>query len=265
MTTDVLPRWPPGNAKESLRRLLPARIASHRILAGPLRGRKIVTSWHDYPGAILGATERPLLDWFIAHVSRGATWLDVGAHYGYTALALAELVGNRGRVFAFEPAVATAGCLARTRAMNRLPHLAVIPLGLGSQRELKASRLPAVRGMADSTLGSSNPLWETIYTASLDNLWPTLAPDNGAIDGVKIDVQGMELAVLQGMREVLRRWTPLLIVEFHCGVERRAVLELLQAAGYSTAAEAIDRHGPAIPFADDQSYVFRPLSSRCVS
>src|SRR5206468_10103171 len=102
--------------KEYFRRFLPKTVRPHRILAGRLRGLRIVTSWHDYPGAILGRTERPLLDWFERNVRAGETWLDVGAHYGYTAIALSRLVGLRGRVFAFEPVVATAGCSMRSGA-----------------------------------------------------------------------------------------------------------------------------------------------------
>jgi len=109
---------------------MPKTVRSHRILAGRLRGYRIVTSWHDYPAAILGRTEQALLTWFDRHVQIGETWLDVGAHYGYTAIALSRLVGPGGRVFAFEPEVATAGCLGRTRDANRLPQLIVIPLGL---------------------------------------------------------------------------------------------------------------------------------------
>ena len=68
-----------------------------------------MTSWHDYPAAILGRTEGALLAYFAKHASSGETWLDVGAHYGYTAIALSKLVGGNGRVFAFEPMLNTAG------------------------------------------------------------------------------------------------------------------------------------------------------------
>src|SRR3954465_4692650 len=89
--------------KALVRRVLPRSLRPHTILAGPLQGARIYTSWHDYPGAILGTTERPLLDWFRRNVSPGETWIDVGAHYGYTAIALCRLVGPTGRVVAFEP------------------------------------------------------------------------------------------------------------------------------------------------------------------
>src|SRR5436309_11456399 len=139
--------------KSLLRRYLPRRATSHRIFSGSLRGQRILTSWHDYPAAILGYTERPLLAWFVRRVQAGDTWLDVGAHYGYTAIALSRLVGGSGRVFAFEPEVSTAGYLMHTRELNQLRQLTVVPLGLGDSDQLEISHLPVVRGMIDRTIG----------------------------------------------------------------------------------------------------------------
>ena len=80
--------------KEWVRRnVLPSKIGRHTIISGPIKGSTIVTSWHDYPAAILGGTELPLLKWFEQHVKPGQTWLDIGGHYGYTAIALARLTG----------------------------------------------------------------------------------------------------------------------------------------------------------------------------
>src|SRR6266702_3527618 len=137
--------------KAQIRRFLPKTIRAHRILGGRLRGYRIVTSWHDYPAAILGRTERALLDWFERHVAAGETWLDVGAHYGYTAIALSRLVGAGGRVYAFEPVVATAGCISQAGSLNELRQLTVVPVALGDCGELSIDSLPAVRGMVDTT------------------------------------------------------------------------------------------------------------------
>src|SRR5579871_1370118 len=95
--------------KERIRQFLPKTLKGHRIRRGFLQGSVIFTSWRDYPGAIRGTTEAPLLEWFQRNVQPGETWLDIGAHYGYTALALAKLVGATGRVVAFEPVIASAG------------------------------------------------------------------------------------------------------------------------------------------------------------
>jgi len=147
--------------KSFLRARLPRAIRPQRILAGSLRGKWIVTSWHDYPAAILGRTERPLLNWFSTNVKPGETWLDIGAHYGYTAIALCCLVGNTGRVVAFEPMLSTAGFLTQTRALNQFSQLTIVPFALAASDTLTTARLPVVRGMVDSTIAQDEVWHET--------------------------------------------------------------------------------------------------------
>ena len=246
--------------KSYLRACLPRSIRRHRILAGPLRGHWIVTSWHDYPAAITGRTERPLLDWFAANVKPGETWLDVGVHYGYTAIALSRLVGPTGKVFAFEPMVSTAGYLAQTRLINDFPQLTVLPLALAAPPSLELKQLPAVRGMVDSTKQGGEWM-ETILVSRLDWLWPQVCGDRERIDGVKIDVQGMEIEVLRGMSDLLKAFKPKLVVEIHHGVDRNELLDLLEAAGYSRQGVPIEPSKGEIElqYLDDRSYAFQAI------
>jgi FkbM family methyltransferase len=247
---------PRSRVKPLIRAWLPRTIRPRRILAGPLRGAWLVTSWHDYPAGLTGRTERPLLDWFARHVQPGETWLDVGAHYGYTAFALARLVGPAGRVFTFEPVPATAGCVDQGRALNGLAQVTVVPLGLGSGDTMEFRQLALTRGMADSTLHASSSV--NIGIARFDWLWPAINGGSGAIHGVKIDVQGMELETIGGMRDALARWRPRLVLELHAGVSREAVLALLRELGYSSEAVAIEPvRGERTPqFLDNHSYAF---------
>ncbi len=244
--------------KAQIRRFLPKTIRAHRILGGRLRGYRIVTSWHDYPAAILGRTERALLDWFERHVAAGETWLDVGAHYGYTAIALSRLVGPRGRVFAFEPELGTAGSLAQTRQLNHLSQLIVIPLGLGAPDSLAVRVLPTVRGMVDGTVAAEARNVVAFLTARLDWAWEQLCGDQRRIDGIKIDVQGMELETLRGMTGLLREFTPRLVLEVHRGVDRRELLDLLASVGYERPGQAVEAEAEAASplYRDDRSYAF---------
>jgi FkbM family methyltransferase len=247
---------------------LPKRIGDHRILSGALRGRRIVTSWYDYPAAIAGITEPQLVAWFGRNVSAGETWLDIGAHYGYTALCLGGLVGPTGRVFAFEPMAATVGCLARTRFINGLESLTVVPLALGAVEGMQLQKLATVRGMIDSTVRAdgtnpSHSQWsEMILVAQMDWLWPRIAAGDLRIHGVKIDVQGMELHVLRGMAETLRTHRPKLVVELHHGVDRAEVLQLLTEIGYSIKATPIEPVDDEVEarFHNDRSYSFEILN-----
>jgi len=247
-----------SRVKAQLRRLMPKTVRAHRILGGRLRGYRIVTSWHDYPSAILGRTEGPLLEWFERHVGAGETWLDVGAHYGYTAIALSRLVGPRGRVFAFEPVVATAGCSTRSGAANGLAQLVVIPCALGTPDTLELRRLPPVRGMVDSTIRPGGATLETVLVTRLDWLWSRICSGARRVDGVKIDVQGMEIDVIAGMGHLLREFAPKLVIELHRGVERGRLLDGLEAAGYDRRAEPIEPFGDEVEprYLDDRSYYF---------
>jgi FkbM family methyltransferase len=244
--------------KRVIRELLPRSLKPHSINSGPLRGARIVTSWHDYPAAILGRTERPLLQWFINNVSTGETWLDIGAHYGYTAIALSKLVGPSGRVFAFEPMIASAGCISRTRNLNQLTQLTVIPAALSNCVDIGIDSLRTVRGMIDSTLNGSARLSEPFIVASLDWLWPRIAGPNVRLHGVKVDVQGMEIAVLEGMANLARQFAPTLIVEVHEGVPRSKLIHVLSELGYNAPGIPIEpQPGETTPaYFNDRSYLF---------
>jgi len=71
----------------------------------------------------------------------------------------------------------------------------------------------------------------------------------------------MEIEVLRGMAETLKRERPKLVVEVHSGVNRHELLSLLQQLGYTPEAAPIE----PIPgetqaaYLDDHSYFFAPV------
>jgi len=230
----------------ALRKLLPKRVSRHRILLGPLRGMRIYGSWYNYPRAILGSAEKELLAWFSRNVEAGETWIDVGAHYGYTSLALCKQVGESGRVFACEPALGTAGCLALTREANGLKQMVVAPFGLGDVPALSfQGALEEYLGMAriDPDAAAKRAAAERghpAYVVALDWAWPILCRGDDRVSGVKIDVQGDEAAVLRGMQKTLRAQRPKLVVEYHGNADLDEVLKALESAGYSRRGRDID-------------------------
>lgn len=248
---------PAAGVRGIVRPLLPRKARPRRILRGPLRGCHLVASWYDYPAGLLGYTEGPLLRWLASVVRSGDTWLDVGAHYGYTALALARLVGSSGRVFAFEPVEGTVECLCETRELNGLSQLDVVPVGLAASEAGTCIEVSFVRGMAQPQPfpGCGRG---TIPLAALDQLWSRLARGRAGVEGIKVDVQGMELSALRGMRALLGEQRPLLAIEFHGGVDRDAVLRLLRSCGYRLPGRALAPvRGEAQPlYLDDRTYVF---------
>jgi FkbM family methyltransferase len=148
--------------------------------------------------------------------------------------------------------------------LNDFTQLTVLPLALGNARSLELDTLPLVRGMVDSTLkaqyGNGHNWQEPLLVVGLDQVWAALCDNDPRIHGVKLDVQGMELAVLQGMSRVLRTYHPKLVVEVHHGVSRPDLLALIQEMGYSPAALPIEPEPgeTTAQFVNDKSYAFVP-------
>lgn len=248
--------------KHLLRPLLSRTHTAHRILTGPLARAKIVTSWRDYPAAIVGYAERELTAWLLQHVQPGETWLDVGAHYGYTSLSMCHRTGSGGRVFAFEPSLSSAGCIARTRLANRYWWWTVCPFALDDSPAPAMHELPWVRGMIDSQITpDAADGTERFMSVAFDAVWPGIAGADQRVHGIKMDVQGMELSALRGMRELLGRHRPILVLEIHAGVDRDQIIKILVTAGYSPKPEPIEKG--ATDFFDpnsNYSFVFRPVA-----
>ena len=82
-------------------------------------------------------------------------------------------------------------------------------------------------------------------------IWDGIAGGDSVVHGIKIDVQGMELDALRGMRRLLSRHRPKIVLEIHRDVPRNEVLTLLEDCGYLVDNEPIDDSLGA--FADPQS------------
>ncbi len=136
-------------------------------------------------------------------------------------------------------------------------------LGLdASPAPVDLGRLPTVRGMADTTISGRGLERAHYRRVLLDGIWALLCEQHPTVHGVKIDVQGMELAVLEGMRATLTLHRPKLILEFHSGVDRRSYIRTFFATcGITTLrgrdlSTEIAEVGP-VSYADDKSYTFR--------
>jgi FkbM family methyltransferase len=245
------------------RQFLPRRLKPHRILRGPLAGRRIVTSWHDYPAAILGYAERALVEWLLENVRPGETWLDVGAHYGYTAIAMCERVGKQGRVFAFEPVLSTVGCLDLTKRINNYNQLQILPFALSSSERLNVAKYVLVRGMMESRMSTNrNSEQDEVLSLAFDRLWDDVRGQVDFVHGIKIDVQGMEVETLAGMKQCLTRYQPTLILEVHPGVPRSQILEILSECGYDTVPHPIEQKVQTDFFDESSNYSFLFRSSK---
>jgi FkbM family methyltransferase len=158
-----------------------------------------------------------LLDRF---VRPGTTVIDVGANIGYNTIHAARLASPRGRVVAVEPAADNLAVLRRNVAAAGLGNVVVEPVAAGSAAGTRDLYLRGTKSAVNSLYPRSCYAFVTdivrVPVVPLDDLV------SGGVDVVKIDVEGGELDVLEGMPRLLRTSAPVLIVEWHPLLQRLA-------------------------------------------
>jgi FkbM family methyltransferase len=203
-------------------------------------GFRITVEARDYFGCMMlyGRYAPDIVSLFREIVSPGDSVIDVGAQIGYLTCHLASLVGQSGRVHSFEPDPNALGRLRAAVKENGFSWVDVFPVAASDTEG-------EIRFHVSETVG-----WSTAVSGThLVNLAETRVASR-RIDGlaasgqirrpvklVKIDVEGFECAVLDGMQALIAEDRPLLTVEVNP--------PMLKAAGRTPAdlMDRISRHG----------------------
>jgi FkbM family methyltransferase len=161
---------------------------------------------------------------------------DVGANVGVFSFLFASLVGESGKVYAFEPEPNNYECLALSVSQNSATNIITDNRALGaiSQKELFDRRGGAFSGRLVGTEGTHTPTGNVIQveTTSIDSLIENEGYQ--APDVLKIDVEGNEGLVLEGMQTTLELHSPVIICELHShlGDSVEDVHQLLRSHNY---------------------------------
>lgn len=175
----------------------------------------------------------------------GSVCADIGANIGYWTLAMSRLAGDTGKVYAFEPDPAVHAQLEFNVGLNRFAHNVTV-----STQALSNTSGPVSFHRADvrhhSGWGSIERYADitasviSVSSTTFDHFWRDRGI--GRLDLVKIDVEGHEPKVLDGMRETLKsRAVRALIVEinaprlFQSGSDFGAVVRQLHQLGYDAS------------------------------
>ncbi len=190
-------------------------VGGGRMLVDPtdVTGRMLIGSgvWEPHVTAVF----RELL-------SPGDVCVDVGASIGYFTMLASQLVGERGHVYAFEPAPEAYAALHRNVELNGLSNVTAQAVAVGAAEGVETLYDPWVV----SNVGAASMLREpdaatherrsreplSVPVRPLSALVPE--PDLRRARLIKIDVEGHEAAVLAGGRALLQRWRPYLVFEW---------------------------------------------------
>ena len=190
-----------------------------------------------------GLIEPPVTSMLLDRLRPGMVFFDVGAHYGYFTVLASRLVGPTGTVVAFEPSRSAARLL--TENVRHLDCVVVEQMAVQAETGTavlsdfgpRHSALNTVLDGARVPARERRRLSRTVYEVPAVSLDDYTAMHDLRPAIVKLDAEGAELAILTGMRDVLRSASPLVVLETgdYEGMAAPATsecIELLETMGY---------------------------------
>ena len=144
------------------------------------------------------------------------TILDIGANFGYHTLFFSREIPE-GMVYSFEPQIQNYKLLELNVNNNKIKNVKIFNKACGNKNEkilmplIDLKNLTNNINMGDFTPNTTLPFCDryiNVDSVSVDEL------NIGKVDFVKIDVQGWEIKVLEGMINTIEKYRPVLIIEF---------------------------------------------------
>jgi FkbM family methyltransferase len=212
--------------------LLPPRPARFvTALPGGARVELYFRETLGYVTLIYGGFERAELDSALTLARPGTTAVDVGSNVGMFAVVMAGAVGEAGSVLAVEPDPANIERLRSNLALNAATNVRIVEAAATNRDG--SIVLHIAEDAAYNSVGTvlrSSVKDVTVDAVRLDGVWH----DAGApvVSVIKVDVEGAEISVLEGARQILTTHHPALILEAGGDREVEALRTFLTPFGY---------------------------------
>jgi FkbM family methyltransferase len=205
-----------------------------------------LTEGIDFSIFLFGLFEKETSQAIRRLVTNNSIVIDIGANIGAHTLPMAELVGKKGKVYAIEPTNYAYSKLTNNLLINeglskRVQADQIILINNGGEGKVKDlySSWPLSTGTKDSQRHSVHQgVLRTISGAGEMTLDDYVSMNNlMSLDLIKLDVDGNELEVLRGAKNVLKKMKPTLIMElapeqYDNQNDFLKVVEILVSEGY---------------------------------
>jgi len=205
------------------------------ILQGKLKGRKWIIGSH-FHGCWLGSYEYDKRIMFERFVKEESVVLDVGANVGFYTLLCSLLVGEGGKVFAFEPMERNIHFLKKHLDLNEIANVTIFENAVGDHEGIAFfDETPSYIGQLN--FGSCHLSKEgtaKVSMVSLDDLYKK--KDIPLPDFIKIDVEGAEMLVLKGAQLILNKSNPVIFLATHGKELHKQCCEFLINLGFTLKA-----------------------------
>lgn len=164
----------------------------------------------------------------------GMNIVDIGGNIGYYAMLEARMVGAAGRVIAIEPMPKNSEQLCNNVRTNGYQQIQIYKMAIGD-RNGTASMYISGKSNWHSLHRNPSTVGEIqVPVSTLDSLLSS--HDLSSVDLVRMDLEGYEVVVINGMLQTIEKYSPRLLVELHPDLLGKEImvdyLSKLETLGY---------------------------------
>jgi len=197
-------------------------------------------------------------------LKKGMTCLDIGGNIGYYVLLERQLVGDKGRIIAFEPSPRNYNYLKKNIQLQNVTNISAYNFACGDidgnatffiNKKSNGCKVIA-EGIIppDPSLGTLSEVPVRILDPFIEEL------KLGRVDFIRMDSEGYELHIFKGLKKTLEKFKPIISIELHkrqLGVDgTKEFFKLMKDLDYEV--ESYVPRELDIPIVGSMSYVKKP-------
>lgn len=202
-----------------------------KIRAGYLKGYKIRITENSDWSPLLGGWEPAMQKIMVNVITPGQVVYDLGANGGLHGMLMARLVGDKGRVFNFEPLAQNVQEINENFGFNAISNFTTVQAAVSDRTGIGYFTVTGHR--KEGALVEAGAVAESkieVKTITLDGF---IAGGNPGPAFMKVDIEGAEGAALRGFSAGIDKFQPLMIIELHNPGQDAEVGRFLKTHKYS--------------------------------
>jgi FkbM family methyltransferase len=143
-------------------------------------------------------------------------FIDIGANIGQTSMNLSKKLGKIAhKIYAFEPIPSTYEKLKYNILLNNFSSIEIFNIALGNEEDIMKMEMSCPTNSGGFKMTPKNSIieneWVQVLQKKLDDFYKLDNP----IQFIKIDVEGYEIEVLKGAEQIIKKYTPVMVIELN--------------------------------------------------
>ncbi|HKI77472.1 MAG TPA: FkbM family methyltransferase [Ignavibacteriaceae bacterium] len=163
--------------------------------------------------------------------------IDIGANLGYVTIPISNLCGKNGKVLAVEPVKLFSGLLKRHVKKYGNGNVEIYEYALGKDDDKKIEMgMPLIdgvlrHGFTKIVESSSKYPYAEKYDVKMKNP-KSLFGDIDKLNFLKCDVEGYEINIIPEMIDLIKKFKPVILIEFGLQESRKILSDMFYQIGY---------------------------------